>query len=144
MDGCIFSSSVYAADHEVKMLNSGEDRSMVFEPAVLKVAVGDTVKFLPTDGGHNSVSRFTPEGAATWKGEISKEVSITIDKEGVYIYSCEPHSVMSMFGVIQAGEAKNLDAAMKASKEISANVVMSKDRLSNYLAGLNKVRVVSI
>ena len=133
-----FSSSIYAADHEVKMLNSGKDGTMVFEPGVLKVAVGDTVKFLPTDGGHNSVSSFTPEGATTWKGELSKEVSVTIDKEGVYIYTCEPHSALSMFGVIQAGEAKNLDAAIKASKEISANAVMSKDRLNNYVAGLKK------
>ncbi len=131
-------SSIYAAEHEVKMLNSGKDGTMVFEPAVLKVAVGDTVKFVSTDAGHNSVSDFTPEGAATWKSELGKDISITIDKEGVYIYSCDPHKVMAMFGVIQAGEAKNLDEAMKAAKEIASNVVMNKDRLDNYLAGLKK------
>lgn len=131
-------SSLYAADHEVKMLNSGKDGTMVFEPAVLKVAVGDTVKFVSTDAGHNSVSDFTPEGATTWKGEIGEEVSVTIDKEGVYIYSCDPHKVMAMFGVIQAGEAKNLDGAMKAAKDLSANAVMSKDRLEGYLTGLKK------
>lgn len=32
-----------AADHVVKMLNVGKDGSMVFEPAFVKAAVGDTV-----------------------------------------------------------------------------------------------------
>ena len=42
-----------AANFEVKMLNKGADGAMVFEPALTKVAVGDTVTFIPTDKGHN-------------------------------------------------------------------------------------------
>ncbi len=37
-----------AADFEVKMLNKGAEGAMVFEPAGLKVAPGDTVTFTPT------------------------------------------------------------------------------------------------
>ena len=135
------SSNLYAAEHEVKMLNSGKDgQIMLFEPASLKVAVGDTIKFMPTDMGHNSVSTFTPEGADTWKGEINKEVSITLNKEGIYMYTCEPHNVMGMVGVIQAGEATNKDAAMKAAKELSSKISMNKDRLEKYITELESVK----
>ena len=43
-----------AADFEVKMLNKGAEGAMVFEPAGLKIAPGDTVTFIPTDKGHNA------------------------------------------------------------------------------------------
>ena len=33
------------SEHTVKMLNSGEGGQMIFEPAVLKVSVGDTIHF---------------------------------------------------------------------------------------------------
>ena len=38
-----------AAEFEVKMLNKGAEGAMVFEPSLLKIAPGDTVKFLATD-----------------------------------------------------------------------------------------------
>ena len=40
---------VVAADHEVQMLNKGEKGAMVFQPALIRVAPGDTVTFFPTD-----------------------------------------------------------------------------------------------
>ena len=38
-----FSVFTSAANHEVRMLNSGAEGFMVFEPAIVKAAVGDTV-----------------------------------------------------------------------------------------------------
>lgn len=127
-------NAVYAAEHEVKMLNSGKDGTMVFEPGFLKVAAGDTVKFVSTDAGHNASSSITPEGGTTWKGAIGEEISVKMDKDGVYVYTCDPHVVMAMIGVIQVGEATNLDDVKKSSKDLSAKFVMNKDRLENYLA----------
>lgn len=126
--------NVFAAEHEVKMLNSGKDGSMAFEPGFLKVSAGDTVKFVPTDASHNASSTVTPEGGVTWKGAIGKEVTVKMDKEGVYVYVCDPHSIMAMVGVIQVGKAVNLEAATKAAKGLSAKFVMSKDRLDKYMA----------
>ncbi|HIP67772.1 MAG TPA: pseudoazurin [Chromatiales bacterium] len=120
--------------HEVKMLNNGKDGPMVFEPGFIKIAKGDTVKFVSVDPGHDSVSTITPEGAAGWKGELSKDVSVTPDKEGVYIYVCTPHTALGMVGVIQVGEAINKTEAEKAAKELSTKIVMGKDRLKKYLA----------
>ncbi len=123
-----------AAEHEIKMLNSGAGGIMVFEPGFLKVNVGDTVTFLPTDPGHNSVSYFTPEGGVTWEGDFNEAVTITMNKEGIYIYDCVPHTAMAMVGVIQVGNATNLAEAQEAAKELNKKFVMNKDRLDKYMA----------
>ena len=98
--------------HEVKMLNSGADGIMVFEPAVIKISKGDTVNFVATDMSHNSASLdgMIPAGADSWNGALSQDISITFTEEGVYVYQCTPHAMMAMVGVIQVGDAVNLDA----------------------------------
>ena len=54
---------------------------MVFEPALSKVAVGDTVTFIPTDKGHNAetIPGMMPEGAKAFKGKINQEIAVTFD-----------------------------------------------------------------
>lgn len=123
-----------AAEHEIKMLNNGADGIMVFEPGFLKVNVGDTVTFTPTDMGHNTVSYFTPESGVTWKGDFNKPVTIKMNKEGVYIYDCVPHTSMAMVGVIQVGNATNLPEAQEAAKTLAKKFAMNKDRLDKYMA----------
>lgn len=123
-----------AAEHQVRMLNAGADGAMVFEPGFLKVAKGDTVKFIKTDVSHNSSSVVTPAGALAWKGKPDEEISVTLDKEGVYVYVCDPHKVMAMAGVIQVGKAANLDDARKQADTLSKSFVMNKDRLVKYMA----------
>lgn len=103
----------FAETYEVKMLNKGEAGSMVFEPAFLNVAVGDTVVFLPTDKGHNaaSIKGMLPDGVESFKSGMNKEFSITLDTEGLYGIKCTPHYAMGMVALIQVGDAVNLDAA---------------------------------
>ena len=122
-----------AEAHIVKLLNMGADGPMVFEPGFLKVNPGDTVTFKPVDMAHDSASVFTPEGAAPWSSAF-KEITVTLDKEGVYIYKCTPHLVMAMVGVIQVGNATNLDQAKAAADKLTAGFVMNKDRLTKYMA----------
>lgn len=131
-----FATTVLAAEHTVQMKNAGAGGIMVFEPAVLKVAVGDTVTFLPTDLAHNSesVPGLTPEGSVTWKGNFNEKVSVTIDKEGVYVYKCLPHTVLGMVGVIVAGNPTNLEKIKKDSAAFSATFATNKDRLEKYLS----------
>ncbi|PHS25116.1 MAG: pseudoazurin [Methylophaga sp.] len=123
-----------SAEHTVKMLNNGADGMMVFEPAFLKAEKGDTVTFESTDAGHDSVSLFIPEGATAWTGENSKDITVTLDAEGVYIYKCTPHVMMAMVGVIQVGEASNKTGAEAAAEELSSKIMMNKDRLGGYIA----------
>ena len=103
----------YAANFEVHMLNKGEAGTMVFEPAFVQLAAGDTVTFIPTDKGHNaeSIKDVLPEGAETFKGTLGKEVVLTFTVPGVYGVKCTPHFGMGMVMAVVVGEPVNLDAA---------------------------------
>ena len=132
-----FSSIAFSAEHEIKMLNFGSEGGMVFEPGFLKVNVGDKVNFVAVDISHNteSVEGLIPAGATSWKGEINENVSVVIDKEGVYVYQCTPHIILGMVGVIQAGEPVNKDEVMANVGKIT--IAVNSERLTNYLAQVN-------
>jgi pseudoazurin len=94
--------------HEVQMLNSATDSNErnVFEPAVLRIQPGDTVKWIATDRGHNSASNedMLPEGGEGWDGAINEEIEVTLEADGVYGYYCTPHRTTGMVGLILVGE----------------------------------------
>lgn len=111
-------SPATAANVQVKMLNSGPGGAMVFSPALVKVKPGDTVTFVPTHPTHNaeSIAGMLPPGAAPFKGQLNKPITVTFTKPGVYGYKCTPHYSMGMVGVVVVGQAApNLAAAKAAS-----------------------------
>jgi pseudoazurin len=126
------------SEHIVKMLNSGEGGQMIFEPAVLKVSLGDTIHFKATDAAHNSVSMdgMIPSGASNWASNLSQDISVVPDREGVYVYQCDPHVMMAMIGVIQVGEAVNIEEIKVAAGNKKSSFMMNSDRLDNYLSQL--------
>jgi pseudoazurin len=101
-----------AAEHTVEMLNKGPDgQRNWFEPAVLFVEPGDTIKFVSTDKGHNSQSLVVPDGGETWKGKLSQDVSVTLTAEGLYAYKCLPHFGLGMVALIAVGNPSvNIEA----------------------------------
>ncbi len=118
-----------AAEHEVKMLNQGPNGTMEFQPAAIKAAPGDTVRFIPTDKSHNveGIKGMLPEGVAPFKSKINEEFVLTLTEPGIYGVKCTPHFAMGMVAVIQAGDAPaNLEAAKavklpkKAAERIEA------------------------
>lgn len=127
-----------AATHEIKMLNNGKDGIMVFEPAFLKAAKGDTVKFVPTDAGHDVASVVVPKGAKPFKGELNKVVTVKLTEEGVYFYECKAHITMAMIGVIQVGKATNLADVEKAGQALAPQFALNKERLAKYLGQVTK------
>lgn len=108
-----------AANLDVKMLNKGSDGStMVFEPALTQVAVGDTVTFIPTDKGHSveTIKGMLPAGAVEIKGKTNEQLVVTFTVPGVYGVKCMPHYAMGMVALIEVGgDLSNLDA-IKAIK----------------------------
>ncbi|MBA4194820.1 MAG: pseudoazurin [Comamonadaceae bacterium] len=133
--GLALAAPSHAAEHVVHMLNTGKDGSMVFEPDFIRVAVGDTVVFKPTQkGAHNSASLLLPAGAKSWKSAFDVEVKVKMEKEGVYLYVCEPHKVMGMVGVIQVGKPVNLAEAKAVAARESATFATGKDRFAKALA----------
>ena len=95
-----------AETFEVKMLNKGEGGRMIFEPSALRIAAGDTVKFLATDKGHNaqSIEGMMPDGAAEFTGKINEEIEVTLTEPGFYGVQCKPHFAMGMVMVIAVGD----------------------------------------
>jgi pseudoazurin len=117
-----------AAEVEVKMLNKGAEGPMVFEPSLVEIAPGDTVKFLPTDKGHNAetIKGMLPEGVQPFVGKMGQEVTVTFDKPGVYGYRCKPHYGMGMVGLVVVGDAGNADAAKAVTHPGRAKQIFAK------------------
>ena len=129
------SMSSFCAKHVVEALTTGTNGDiMVFEPGFLKVEVGDTVVFKPSDASHNAESLFTPSSDASFVTELGKVSSIQMFQEGIYLYKCTPHFTLGMVGVIQVGSAGNKDQALAAWDSIAAMMAMNKGRVENYLA----------
>lgn len=106
-------AGAHAAEVEIKMLNKGAAGAMVFEPALVKIAPGDTVKFVPTDKSHNaeSIPEMLPAGAEPFTGKMNEPVEITFKEKGVYGIKCKPHYAMGMVALVVVGEPTNLDTA---------------------------------
>ena len=109
----LMATASFAENFEVHMLNKGTDGAMVFEPAFVKAAVGDTVTFISKDKGHNveSIEGMLPDGVEAFKSAMGEEFVLTLSAEGLYGVKCTPHYTMGMVALIQAGAPVNLDAA---------------------------------
>ena len=109
----LLTSAANAENFEVLMLNKGAEGAMVFEPAFVKAAVGDTITFISTDKGHNAegIEGMLPEGAEPFKSAMGEDYVLTLTAEGLYGVKCTPHYTMGMVALIQAGAPANLDAA---------------------------------
>lgn len=120
-------TAALAAEIEVKMLNRGAEGMMVFEPALVKAAPGDTVHFVPTDKGHNveTIVGMVPEGAQGFAGKMNEAVSIRFEKEGVYGIRCKPHYSMGMVGLIAVGTPGNEEQAKTVKQTGKAKQVFS-------------------
>ena len=125
-------------EHTVRMLNIGPGGSMVFDPPVIKVSVGDTILFKATDLSHNSASiqDMIPGGASAWAGALNQDVSVKLENEGIYVYQCDPHLVMAMVGVIQVGAAINLEEIKRAARNLKSTFAMNAERLETYISRL--------
>ncbi|MFZ9888833.1 MAG: plastocyanin/azurin family copper-binding protein [Myxococcota bacterium] len=89
-------------------------------PQVTYAKPGDTIKFVQM-AGHDTqtIDGMIPEGATPWKAAMGAEgFSVTLDKEGAYIFKCNPHMTTGMVGAVIVGEGapKNL-AALDTSAE---------------------------
>ncbi|OUR72167.1 pseudoazurin [Methylophaga sp. 41_12_T18] len=132
------SALVSAEEHTVNLVTSGSDgQLMVMEPGYLNIAVGDTVNFIPADATHNAQSVSVPDGAEEFLTPMGKDAKVTFSEQGVYIYKCVPHLAMGMIGVIQVGNAVNIDGAKKSAKKLKRNIAMNKDRLPAYMKQVN-------
>ena len=118
-----------AAEVEVRMLNKGAAGMMVFEPALVTIAPGDSVKFVATDKSHNAetIKGMVPDGAKPFAGKMNEDVTVTFDQAGVYGVKCMPHYGMGMVSLIVVGKPGN---------EETARAVVHAGKAKSVFAGL--------
>ena len=130
--GLFVSSSIFAEDATVEMLNKLERENMVFSIKIVKVDVGDTVFWKATDPGHNVkfISKNgVPDGVEKFKSKVGKDTEFTFTIPGIYAYWCVPHKTLGMIGFVIVGEnLSNLDAIKKVkfigkSKKIAKTLI---------------------
>ena len=129
-------TGVLAADTTIEMLNKRDDGAkMVYSEDIARIDVGDTITWVPTDKGHNVEFIAGPDGwDAPKKSKLNKEVAITFDTPGVYLYQCTPHKSMGMIAMVVVGDdTSNLDAVAGAKARGK-----SKKKLKDLVAELQQ------
>lgn len=90
----------------IEMLNKRDDGSiMVYSVDVVKIAIGETITWVPKDKMHNVEMLKGPDSAKLpKKSKFSKVFSMTFDVPGIYVYQCTPHAAMGMIGIVIVGD----------------------------------------
>jgi pseudoazurin len=116
------------------MLNKRDDGAkMVYSEDITRIDVGDTITWVPTSKGHNVEFIAGPDGwEAPRKSKLNKEVEITFDTPGVYLYQCSPHKSMGMIAIVVVGKPGEVKDRLKDAK-VSGK---SKKKLKALLAEL--------
>ena len=109
------STQAVAADVTIEMLNKDANgNKMVFSEEIVRIGIGDTVTWVPTNKGHN-VEMVSSPNNMKFKSKNNKETSITFEQSGIYYYWCTPHKGMGMIGLVLVGEDKsNFDQILNA------------------------------
>ena len=127
----LLTTSVFAEDITIEMLNKREDGAkMVYSQDIARIDAGDTITWVPTQKGHNVEFIAGPDGwKAPKKSKLSKEVSITFDTPGVYLYQCSPHKSMGMIAMVIVGDGNNdiskAKVKGKSKKKLKALILMA-------------------
>ena len=99
---CVLCGSQHVAAEQLKV----KGVITQWDPLVLFAQPGDTVTFVNM-AGHDSetIEGMLPEGAEGWKSKMGEEAfTVTVEKEGAYIYKCNPHMSTGMVGAIIVGD----------------------------------------
>ena len=98
-----------AENMTIEMLNKRADGAkMVYSEDIARIDIGDTITWVPTSKGHNVEFIAGPDGwKAPRKSKLNKEVEMTFDTPGIYVYQCSPHKTMGMIGLVVVGDGDN-------------------------------------
>ncbi|MBX7489789.1 hypothetical protein K3177_14875 [Qipengyuania sp. GH25] len=121
---------------EVRMLNVGSDgEATVFEPDIIRVAQGASADFIAEDFGHDAVAvaGLIPAGAEKFEGYKNADLSVTFEKEGVYVYECTSHAGAGMIGLVVVGDANANLADIERQYQASSLSDRAKSKLQTLL-----------
>ena len=109
-------SPTFAEIYEVQMLNKLEKERNVFNPSIVYINSGDTVKWISADKGHNIAftKKGVPEGVDLFKSKINADAEYTFNTSGIYAYNCTPHYGLGMIAfVVVDNDLSNFDQVAK-------------------------------
>ena len=130
---------VNAKEHTVKLLTQGSNgKMMVFEPMFIKISVGDTINFIPSDASHNAQSFSVPTEKSSFETPYGKPTKVTFTEAGAVLVKCLPHFALGMIAVVQVGE--NIDSSKVNTDwlKTKASVVMNKEAIDEALTKINQ------
>ena len=122
-----------SAELVVQMKNMAATGAMVFVPAYVQAAVGDTIHFVVIDKGHNAapIAGMIPAGVTAPAGVMNQDYFLTVSKPGLYGIKCTPHFSMGMVSLIKAGTGPAPNAAAAAAATLPG---LAKQRMLPMLA----------
>lgn len=126
--GTGLSLSVVAEEHIVKGVVTQ------WKPLVTFAQVGDTIRFTSMTGHDTATMEgMIPEGATPWQSALGEEAfTVTLDKEGAWVYKCTPHITTGMVGVVIVGDARP-PANLEALEANLGNVKVGKNMVNRAL-----------
>ena len=103
-----------------------EDDSYSIE--VARIEVGDTIKWLPKNEGHNVEFLAGPKmSSLPAKSKIDESHSVNFNLPRVYLYGCTPHGNMGMLGLVIVGnDLHNLESIKKIKLSPVATSVLKR------------------
>ena len=129
----LIASPAIASDVTVEMLNKdAAGNRMVYSQEIVEIADGSTVKWVPTDKGHN-VEIIASPNDMKFRSKNGKEASVTFETPGIYYYWCTPHKGMGMIGLVVVGGDTSNKAQISKAKAIGK----SKKKLKALLEQLS-------
>ena len=130
----IFSTSSFAANETIEMLNKQGKETMVYSKKVVKVNVGDTVLWKATDKGHNVefIKGGVPDGVGKFRSPLSKDTEYKFEIPGIYAYWCTPHKGMGMIGFVIVDEDKSNLEAIKNIKFIGKSKKIALELINSF------------
>jgi pseudoazurin len=110
-----------------------------WRPLVTFAKPGDTIRF-KTMIGHDtqSIEGMIPDGATPWHSKLGEEDFVaTVDKEGAWVFKCNPHMTTGMVGVVVVGDARppGNRAALEAALP---NVTVGKNMVKRALKKMDE------
>lgn len=92
----------------VEITVGGGEMGLAFDPPVVQVAPGTEVTWRWSgNGGAHNVLAMEPEGAFDSGDPVAEQettYSATFEEEGNYLYACQPHRSIGMWGAVVVGE----------------------------------------
>ncbi|MBM3507667.1 MAG: pseudoazurin [Alphaproteobacteria bacterium] len=132
-----FPSAAFAEVVEVKQLNAGREGTFVFEPGIVRINIGDFVKFAATDRNHQvtSVRGGIPAKAAAFNSRRNEDYILEFTVPGIYVYECTSHRSLGMIGIVIVG---NDTSNLADVKKVDLNVPLANQRLTALVAQIGR------